>query len=296
MSTTKGITGYIVPYVLLASIQYQFIKNGLLYADPFLYMGMRYFIASALCFAIARNFRPILNRQTILLSFFTFLSTAFWAVGLQSVSAGQSAVLTYTMPLFAIPLASLILKEKTSRFAALGAVIGFAGVATYGLALSTTGGSTEGIAFSVTNSFFWALYTIYYRMLKNQDLARTVATQFLVGGFMFLPFLPFTFHLDLTPSFIVDLGYVSVLGGTVLLMLWNVMARLESIDRLTTISFAVPATAVAIQALLTGEVPTPVEVAGVAVMFAGIYISRMLPKRNRKAPPDRGATAVLTPA
>jgi len=283
MSARKGITAYIIPYVLLASIQYQFIKNGLLYADPFVYMSLRYFIASALCFVIARDFRPILNRQTLLLSFFTFLSTAFWAVGMQTVSAGQSAVLTYTMPLFALPLAWLILKEHTSNFTVVGALIGFAGVATYGLALSTGGGSTEGIVFSVTNSFFWALYTIYYRMLKNQDPARTVATQFLLGGFMFLPFLPFTFHLDLNPSFLIDLTYVSVLGGTALLMIWNIMARMESIDRLTTISFAVPATAVAIQALLTGELPTAVETLGVALMFVGIYISRTLPQRTRRA-------------
>jgi drug/metabolite transporter (DMT)-like permease len=291
MSTGRGIFTYALPYVLIASLQYQFVKNGLQYADPFVFMAVRYFIASALCFAVARDFRPIFNRHMLLLGLFTFLSTVFWALGLESVSAGQSAVLSYTMPLFAIPLAAVILKEGATRIGIVGALIGFAGVAVYSLALTNLGGSTVGVIFSVTNAFFWALYTVYYRKLKEQDPTRTVASQFLIGGVLFLPFLPFTFHLDPTPLFFVDLGYVTVLGGTVSLLLWNAMARMESIGRITTMAFAVPACAVAIQAVLTGEVPTAVEIIGVAVMFAGIYISRILPGRTETAPKDPGQAA-----
>jgi drug/metabolite transporter (DMT)-like permease len=63
------------------------------------------------------------------------------------------------------------------------------------------------------------------------------------------------------------------------------MARMESIGRVTTIAFGVPATSVVIQALLTGELPTPIEILGVAVMFVGIYISRIRPGRVL-APPE----------
>jgi drug/metabolite transporter (DMT)-like permease len=285
MSTKRGMAAYALPYVLAASLQYTVAKDGLQYADPFVFMGIRYFIASTICFAIARNFRPILNRDTLLLGVFAFFSTAFWAVGLQYVSAGESAVLSYTMPLFAIPLAVLILKEGTTKFGAIGALIGFAGVATYGLALTDVGGSTLGIVLSVTNAFFWGLYTVYYRKLKNQEPVRTVATQFFIGGLLFIPFLPFTFYLNPTPLFFIDLGYVSVAGGAITLLLWNAMVRMESIGRVTTIAFAVPATSVVIQALLTGQLPTPVEILGVAVMFAGIYISRIRPGRVL-APPE----------
>jgi drug/metabolite transporter (DMT)-like permease len=285
MSTKRGMAAYALPYVLAASLQYTFAKDGLQYADPFVFMGIRYFITSTICFAIARNLRPIVNMDTFLLGVFTFLSTAFWAVGLQYVSAGQSAVLSYTMPLFAIPLAVLILKEGTTRFGTIGALIGFAGVATYGFALVDVGGSTLGIALSVTNAFFWGLYTVYYRKLKNQEPVRTVATQFFIGGLLFIPFFPFTFYLNPTPSFFIDLGYVSVVGGAITLLLWNAMARMESIGRVTTIAFGVPATSVVIQALLTGQLPTPVELLGVAVMFAGIYISRIRPGRVL-APPE----------
>ncbi|MGA2664078.1 MAG: EamA family transporter [Nitrososphaerales archaeon] len=284
MSAKRGIAAYAIPYVVFASLQYQFAKDGLNYVDPLVFMGVRYLIAAAVCFAIARDFRPILNRDTFLLGLFAFLSSALWALGLGYVSAGQSAVLSYTMPLFAIPLAVVILKEGTTRFGTVGALIGFSGVSIYSLALANVGGSGPGIALSVANAFFWGLYTVYYRKLRGQEPVRTVATQFFIGGLLFLPFFPFTFRLDPAPGFFIDLAYISVVGGAVMLLLWNAMARLESIGRVTTLAFAVPAASVAIQALITGELPTSLEVLGVAVMFVGIYISRILPGRVLVAP------------
>ena len=286
MSTKRGMFAYAVPYVLVASFQYQFAKDGLRYVDPLVFMGIRYVVAGLICFAIARNFRPILNRDTFLLGVFAFVSSAFWVTGLQDVSAGQSAVLSYTMPLFAIPLAVLLLKERTTRFGTIGALIGFAGVSTYGLALADVGGSTIGIVLSVANAFFWGLYTVYYRKLRNQDPARTVATQFLIGGLLYVPLFPFVFYLNPTPEFFLDLTYVSVIGGAVTLLLWNAMVRMESIGRVTTLAFAVPATTVILQALITGEVPSPVEILGVGIMFAGIYISRLRPGMVLVAPTD----------
>lgn len=287
MSSKRGLFALALPYVIATSLQYQFTKNGLGYADPFVFMGLRYILASAICFAIAKRFNPILNRDTILLSVFTFFSSVLWATGLVYVSPGQSAVLSYTMPLFAIPLSYLILKEGTSKLGILGALIGFGGVATYGLALSSAGGSSLGIVVSVISAAFWGLYTVYYRKLRSQEPVTTVATQFLIGGLLFLPLFPFGFHLDAAPVFFVDLGYVTAIGGVFNLLLWNSMARIESVGKITTIAFAVPATTVAIQALLTGEIPTPVEVAGVAAMFIGIYISRLNPGRIVIPPPER---------
>jgi drug/metabolite transporter (DMT)-like permease len=261
----------------MASFQYQFGKDGLKFIDPMTFMGLRYLIAGSICFVIARNFRPILNRDTLLLSLFTFLSSALWALGLEYVSPAQSAVLSYTMPLFAIPLSILVIKEHASRVVWIGAFLGFIGVAVYGVALTTSGGSLLGVALSVSNAFFWALYSVYYRKLLNQSPVRTVATQFFLGGLLFFPFVPFTFFLNPTPEFFIDLGYVSLVGGVLTLLVWNALVRMETIGRVTTLVFAVPAASVIIQSILTKELPTPLSIAGVCVMFAGIYVSRLRP-------------------
>src|SRR5208282_1216757 len=111
------------------------------------------------------------------------------------------------MPLFAIPLSVVMLREKTSALGWAGAFLGFLGVAVYGIAVTSSGGSALGAGLSVANAFFWALYTIYYRKLVGQNPIQTVATQFFIGGLLFLPFIPFTYSLNPAPEFFVDLAY-----------------------------------------------------------------------------------------
>jgi drug/metabolite transporter (DMT)-like permease len=288
MSESRRLVTLLLPYIFMASFQYQFAKDGLMFVDPMTFMGLRYLIAGSVCFAIARNFRPILNRDTLLLSAFTFLSSALWALGLEYISPAQSAVLSYTMPLFAIPLSIVLVHERASRLVWMGAFLGFIGVAVYGVALTSSGGSVLGVALSVSNAFFWGLYSVYYRKLKNQNPVRTVGTQFFIGGLLFFPFVPFTFFLNPTLGFFVDLGYVSLIGGVLTLLVWNALVRMDTIGRITTLVFAVPATSIVLQWILTGELPTTLSVAGVCVMFAGIYVSRLSPTRRlvKQGPAD----------
>lgn len=281
MSDSRKLATYLIPYIFTASFQYQFAKDGLRFVDPMTFMGLRYLIAGSICFAIARNYRPILNRDTLLLCFFTFLSSAFWALGLQYVSPAQSAVLSYTMPLFAIPLSILLVHERASRLVWAGAIVGFIGVAVYSFALTSSGGSVLGVVLSISNAFFWGLYSVYYRRLRKQNPVRTVATQFFLGGLLFFPFVPFTFYLNPAPGFFIDLGYVSLVGGVLTLLLWNALVRMDTIGKITTLVFAVPATSVVLQSVLTNELPTPLSIVGVCIMFSGIYVSRF---RLRKRP------------
>ena len=274
----------------MATFQYQFGKDGLKYVDPMTFMGVRYVLAGVVCFAIARNFRPVLNKDTLLVSFFMFSSSAFWIFGLQDVSPAQSAVLSYTMPLFAIPLSMVLIKEKASRLVWAGAIIGFLGVAVYSFALTTEGGSIIGQMLTVANAVCWALYSVYMRKLRVQDPVRTVGTQFTFGGLLYLLFVPFTFSLDPTPQFFVDLGYVTFIGGVASLIVWSLMLRLETVGRITTLVFAVPATSVIVQSLLTRQLPTPLSLAGICVMFTGIYVSRI--KSERQLP--MGAATIDT--
>lgn len=296
MSEARRLATYLIPYVLIASLQYQFAKDGLKYIDPMAFMGIRYLLAGGICFVIAKNFRPIVNKDTLLLSLFTFTSSAMWIFGLEYVSPAQSAVLSYTMPLFAIPLSILLIKERANRLVWTGAIVGFVGVSVYSFALTSAGGSVLGQALSVGNAFFWALYSVYMRKLRVQDPVRTVATQFFIGGLFFLPFLPFTFYLDPTPLFFVDLGYVTVIGGVVSLLIWSAMLRVETVGRITTLIFAVPATTVVIQAILTSQLPSPLSVVGVCVMFVGIYVSRLKTARKLATMPSANAPVSAKPA
>jgi len=275
MTKVGRLTAYAASYVLLMSLQYQFAKDGLRFAAPLTFMGFRYLIIFVIALSAAHEFRLILNRDTLILSLFTWMSTLLWILGLEGVSPAQSAVLSYTMPLFAVPLSALILRERTSRLCWAGTVIGFMGVTIYGLQLTATGGTSLGAIFSASNAAFWALFTIYYRKVRLQDMAPTMATQFLIGAVLFFLFMPLDYAITVTPEFLFDLGYVSLLSGFAGFFLWNAMARIETIGRLTTVAFAVPATTILLEALETGYVPNGFSILGFLLMFLGIYLSRI---------------------
>jgi drug/metabolite transporter (DMT)-like permease len=273
MARIRRLYVYAVPYVIIASLQYSFAKDGLRFSDPLTFMAGRYLIASFATFLFARSFRPRINRDTALLSLFTAMSTLLWIYGLQRVSPAQSAVLSFTMPLFAIPITAFVVNERASRLSWAGTLLGFVGVTVYGLSLAGSGTTLLGGLLTVGNAVFWASYTVYYRKTRNQDAATTVGTQLLICGALFAVFAPITFSVSVTPEFLLDLGYVSIFSGFVSFLLWNGMLRRERVGKVTTLAFAVPAMTTLIEAIETGVIPGLATLGGIGIIFLGIYIS-----------------------
>jgi len=274
MAGSKRVYAYAVPYVIIASIQYPFTKDGLRYADPMTFMATRFLIASFATFLFARSFRPRLDRDTLLLSLFTTMSTVLWIYGLQRVSPAQSAVVGSTMPLFAIPVTAIVLNERASRRGWAGTLLGFVGVAVYGLTLAGSGATLLGGLLTLGTAVFSASYTVYYRKTRNQNAATTIGTQFLIGGIVMAAFTPITFAVSVTPEFLLDLGYVSMMSGFTMFLLWNSMLRRERVGKVTTIFFAVPVLTTLIETIETGVIPNLVAISGIGIICLGIYISR----------------------
>jgi len=278
VSTSKSIpktVGYLVPYVLISTFQYQVAQDGLKYTSPFVLMGLRYVIASLILFGVVRSFRPIVNKDTVLLSFLTFASSCFWILGLEYVSPSESAVLSYTMPLISIPMSYLILSEKASHREWAGAAVGFVGVLVYSLVVFENQTlSALGAVLTLLNAFFWAMYTIYYRKLKDQEPTTTVATQLLVGAVLFFLIAPLGFRVNATPVFWFDLAYLSVFSAAASFLLWNAIARLHRIGKTSTLIYSTPVTVTIVQYVETSLLPPPVSLIGICLMIFGIYISR----------------------
>jgi len=238
-------------------------------------MGLRYVIASLILFGVVRSFRPIVNKDTVLLSFLTFASSCFWILGLEYVSPSESAVLSYTMPLISIPMSYLILSEKASHREWAGATVGFVGVLVYSFVIFENQTlSALGAVLTLLNAFFWAMYTIYYRKLKDQEPTTTVATQLLVGAVLFFLIAPLGFRVNATPVFWFDLAYLSVFSAAASFLLWNAIARLHRIGKTSTLIYSTPVTVTVVQYVETSLLPPPVSLIGICLMIFGIYISR----------------------
>lgn len=272
---------FLLPYVVFTAFSYFFAKDGLGFASPFVFMGLRYLIAGVLLLSISR--RIILTRSLLFLSAVTVASTIFWAYGLLYVSPSESAVLSYSMPLFSLPMAFLLVSEKPSRMEILGIAIGFAGVLIYGIPL-LSGFTLVGMVLTVINAFFWGTFTVFYRKLRDQDPVAVNATQFIVGAGIMLALSPIDFHLRFTTGFLIDLVWMGTLGGALQFLLWNYMIRISKVNRITVLAFSVPIFTVVLEAFMTSRIPGVFSIAGVAVMFTGIFLSRI-----------RGGISVVVP-
>jgi drug/metabolite transporter (DMT)-like permease len=234
-------------------------------------MAFRYLSVGIIFYFVGGRKVPI-DRDTLLVAAFASTSTLLWAFGLKIVSPGDSAVLSYTMPLFSIPIAFIIIKERILLRELIGALVGFSGVLIYSISLSH-GSLLIGALFTVLNAVFWAAYSAYYRKLKTREPIPMLTTQFLVGsipmiiGSIFLP------QLQVTGDFVIDIVYVIVFTGVIQYYLWNGLLRRGRVGRITTMAFAVPATSILIDSIQTSTFPTAFEILGAIVMFLGIFVS-----------------------
>jgi drug/metabolite transporter (DMT)-like permease len=265
---------YILPYILVTTFQYRIAKDGLSYSSPLVLMGLRYLIASVVLFGIARRFKPIINKDMIVLSVCTCGSAALWAFGLEYVSPAESAVLSYAMPLFAIPLSMVILGEKTGGRGWGGAIVGFVGVMIYAIPLSRDNSTIFGGLLTLGNAVFWAAYTVYYRKIRHQDRMMTIATQLLLVSVFLSLGASINYKLEYSSSLVFDLVYLSVLNGVAQFYLWNGLARIQKISKMATLIYLVPATATILDCVETQVLPSFLSIVGMCVMIFGIYLSR----------------------
>jgi drug/metabolite transporter (DMT)-like permease len=202
------------------------------------------------------------------------MSAGLWALGLQYVSPAESAFMSYTMPLFAIPLSMLILGEKTATRGLIGTIMGFIGVMIYSVPLSRDNSTILGGLLTLGNAAFWAAYTVYYRKIRGQDRMMTIATQLLLASMLLMLGAMFDYRLTYSPNLVLDIAYLSVLNGATQIYLWNGLARIQRISKTATLIYLVPATATLFEFVETRVLPSFLSIVGMVVMIIGIYLSR----------------------
>jgi drug/metabolite transporter (DMT)-like permease len=266
------ILKYLIPYIIISTLQYYFAKDALSFASPFPFMAIRYILAAAIMYGLARKL--IFNREVVILSLLTVTSSCLWAYGLIYVSPAQSAVLSYSMPLFSLPIAYLLIREEPDKVELVGLAVGLIGVLIYGIPLAH-GFTLLGAVLTVTNAVFWGAFTVYYRKLMRYDPVSLNASQFVLGSIPLVGLSFLTPHVQFTERFLADLAFTSVLGGAVSFFLWNSMVRIEKVAKVTVMSFSVPIFTTVLQLVEALELPSLFTVSGLGTMFVGIVISRL---------------------
>lgn len=205
-------------------------------------------------------------------------------LGMRDVSAGRSSVLVNTHPLLVAVLAYFFLGESLRPTKVAGLAVGFGGVllmAQEGLRAGS--GSTSGYALILGAAAVWAVSSILFkRVAGTHDVTAVAGVQLLAGG-VFLAIGALA--TESGPAFFpplelwVALLHIAIPGMAFPAVLWyHLLARGEA-GRVTAWLFLVPTFGVLFGWLVLGEGLAWWEVAGAALVAAGIFLV------NRRADP-----------
>ena len=214
-----------------------------------------------------------------------------WTTGIRFVSAGDSALLIASTPVFTALLAVVAGSDTLTPAKLAGALISLAGVAIVvggGTGL-TLGASLLGDALTLAAALCWAIYTAYGApILRRHSPLRTTTWAIVFGTLVLMPLG--VLQLGETGPAVLDVGILGALLYSAFLSagIANVVVfhgvRLLGPTRITAFQFLVPAVAVVLGAVFLAEPILPAQVLGGAVIVAGIVLTRSAPR-----PPGRPA-------
>ncbi|MSW09263.1 MAG: EamA family transporter [Actinobacteria bacterium] len=284
-------TARLAPYlfVFLWSTGFVGAKYGLPYADPFIFLSLRIFIAAVILIIIARilRFPVVLRRDEIakssLIGLFLhafYLGGVFFAIS-KGVSAGVAAVITSLQPVFVSLLAVKILGEKLRRTQFIGLVLGLIGVVlvlgpTFDSSVSKVGITAVFVALlgSTTATLMQKKFGAGIPMLAG------TAYQYIAAGAVLALAAVTTdgTHIEFTPKFAASMVWliIALSVGAVLLLLW--LLNTGSAASVSSLFYLVPpATALEAYALFGEKVNTQ-GFLGIGITALGVWL--VIRKKN----------------
>lgn len=270
-------------FVLLWSTGFVGAKYGLPYADPFIFLSLRIFIAAAILFLVALILRaPVAIgaraiRNSMLIGFFLhacYLGGVFFAIS-EGLSASVAAVITSLQPVLVSLLAVRVLGEKLKKEQVAGLAIGLSGVI---LVLGPTLKSNVpvagllGVAVALIGSTTATL--LQKKIGTGVPLLAGTAYQYLASGSVLALAALATGDASIqwSPKFILAfIWLIAVLSvGAVLLLLW--LLNSGSAASVSSLFYLVPP-ATAVEAyFLFGEKVNTQGLIGIAVTALGVWL------------------------
>ena len=208
-----------------------------------------------------------------------------WPIALQTIPAGDSALLIATTPVMTALLAMAIGADTPNAVKLIGAFISFAGVALViaagqGLDLGT---SLVGNGLTLVAAACWAVYTVFgARILRRHSPLVTTTWAILAGTIFMAPLgIAQLVNADLSGD-LTGLGVPILLAllyaGTLSAGFANVIVfhgvKLLGPTRVTALQFLVPPLAVGMAAVFLDEAIRPIQIVGGVVILAGVALLR----------------------
>jgi drug/metabolite transporter (DMT)-like permease len=283
----------VLAVMVLWAANFIVVKDIIGILPPVGFTFLRYFLASLALLAILRWTegeirlpRPGAARILLLGGLGFGVYQMLWTVGLQSIPAGDSALLIAASPVLTAVIAVLIGTDTLNPLKAVGVVLSFVGVVLViaaGVGIELTG-SPIGFALTMAAALCWATYTAVAARVLRRHSPLVLTTWATIGG-----------TLVLSPVGIGQLLSTGVLGpeqaanwprivfaiafsGLLAAALANVVVfqgvGLLGPTRVMTLQSLVPAMAVVLAAIFLMEPIRPVQVVGGGIIILGVALTR----------------------
>jgi drug/metabolite transporter (DMT)-like permease len=274
----------IVTFCLLWSSAFAAAKLTLAYSPPLLLLAARFLLAAAVMLAaigLRGKGSRIDRRDLIVFAVLGIANNAVYLglnyVGMQTTSAGVTAIISSANPVLTALLAAFFLSEPLTWRKAAGLLLGVGGVVF--IVQSRISGKLEdpvGIACTVAGLLSLVTGTILFkRLAPKSDLWVGNAIQNLAAGVALLPLsLMLERVSDVVPDWrlLAGFAYSALLVSVFGYLLWFYLLRTCGATGASAYHFLMPPLGVMFGWLLLGERLEPVDLLGVLPVAFGIYL------------------------
>ncbi len=286
----RGALTALLVTVLVWGYSWVVMKQALDYAGPLQFAALRYALGAASLFlAMAVSRAPLapppLAATALIGLFQTTLFQGLAHTAMLTGGAGQVALLSYTMPFWAILLAWPLLHERPQARHGWGA-----GLAALGLLCIIEPwhglGTWLATVMAIAGGAAWAAGTVLSKRLMQGarcSALNLTAWQMLLGAVplallgLWIP----NRDIDWSPTFIALLAYAVLLASGLAWWLWTVVLRHFTATVASISSLAVPVAGVLFAWLILGEQPSAAKWLGIALVLAGLCVVNGVRLRHR---------------
>ena len=284
----------VIGVMVLWAANFIVVKGIIDILPPVGFTFLRYSLASVALLAILRWSegeirlpRPGAARILLLGGLGFGLYQMLWTVGLQSIPAGDSALLIAASPVLTAVIAVLIGTDTLNPLKAVGVVLSFAGVVLViaaGVGIELTG-SPIGFALTMAAALCWATYTAFGAKVLRRHSPLVMTTWATIGGTLVLA--PVGMGQLLAPgalgpeqaAALPSILFAIAFSGLLAAALANVVVfegvGLLGPTRVMTLQSLVPAMAVVLAFVFLQEPILPVHIVGGGIIILGVALTRL---------------------
>ena len=216
----------------------------------------------------------------------------FVLFGVQQLPAGRSAIIAYTMPIWATLIAMVVLNEPLNRRKIVGLLLGMLGMAILlGDDIRHIRTAPTGALLILVAAILWACGTVLLRKWKPPFAQNALSGWMMLLGwvplFILAPFFdphPVSYLTTLSAKAWFAIAYNIVLAGTLAHWAWFTLARTLPVAVSSLSSLPVPVVGVFAGMLFLGERPGVTEFTALALVLASLFAVLFQPKQKARPP------------